>query len=588
MNKTVLSAVCLLYIICVVAASPTAGNSKKEYMNENIEIRIIQTSDVHGCIFPYDFIEQRETGGSLSRVASYVRKARSENPEGVILLDNGDFLQGQPTCYYYNYIATGENNIASDVMNHIGYDAVTMGNHDIETGHTVYDKWINELKCPVLGANIIESATGKPYLKPYTVISRNGIRTAVIGLVTPAIPYWLNESLWSGMRFESIYESAAYWLNHVMETEKPDIVIGLLHSGWNGGIRTPEYTEDEAERVARDLPGFDAILYGHDHTRRKEWVINSAGDSTLCLDPANNAMAVAELRIKIGNKGGRKYISSIDGDIVDIRGENPDSEFVGIFGKQSERIAGFVNRSIGNITEAITTRDCFFGSSAFTDLIHNLQLKITHADISICAPLSFDITVNKGKLKMSDMFKLYKYENQICVLKMTGREIRKHLEMSYGLWVNTMLSEDDHIMLLDEKKINDNQRYGFKNLTFNFDSAAGIEYDVDVTKPAGSRVIIRRMSNGEKFDEEKWYKVVTNSYRANGGGELLTAGAGIPRDSLKARIVYESPKDQRFYLTKAIEEMKVISPKPNNNWKFIPEQWAVKAARRDRKLIFKE
>ena len=134
-------------------------------------------------------------------------------------------------------------------MNHIGYDAVTMGNHDIETGHTVYDKWINELKCPVLGANIIESATGKPYLKPYTVISRNGIRTAVIGLVTPAIPYWLNESLWSGMRFESIYESAAYWLNHVMETEKPDIVIGLLHSGWNGGIRTPEYTEDEIGRA---------------------------------------------------------------------------------------------------------------------------------------------------------------------------------------------------------------------------------------------------------------------------------------------------------------------------------------------------
>ncbi|WP_253952373.1 bifunctional metallophosphatase/5'-nucleotidase [Xylanibacter muris] len=588
MNKTVLLAGSLLYININATNAQTTVNGNNNNMNESTEIRIIQTSDVHGCIFPYDFIERKETNGSLARVASYIKKARKESPEGVILLDNGDFLQGQPTCYFYNYMATGERNIAADAINYIGYDAVAMGNHDIETGHAVYDKWINELGCPVLGANIIETATGKPYLKPYTIIDRNGIRTAVIGLITPAIPHWLNESLWSGLRFEKLYETAEYWLNHVMEKEKPDIVIGLFHSGWDGGIKTRDYTEDEAEKVARNLPGFDAILYGHDHTIRKEWVGNISGDSTLCLNPANNAMAVAELRITVENKGGKKTVCHIDGDIVDIRNEKPDAGFLETFSKQYEKITEFVNKPIGYITQDITTRDCFFGSSAFTDLIHNLQLKITEADISLCAPLSFDITVNRGELKMSDMFKLYKYENQICVLKMTGSEIRKHLEMSYGQWVNTMSSENDHIMLLDKKKTNDNQRFGFKNLTFNFDSAAGIDYEVDVTRPAGSRVTIKRMSNGRKFDEKKWYKVVTNSYRANGGGELLTNGAGIDKDSLKTRIIYESTGDQRFYLTKAISEMKVISPKPNNNWKFVPETWAAKAIERDRKLIFKE
>ena len=134
----------------------------------------------------------------------------------------------------------------------------------------------------------------------------------------------------------------------------------------------------------------------------------------------------------------------------------------------------------------------------------------------------------------------------------------------------------------------DLQKFGFKNMTFNFDSAAGIIYEVDVTKPDGQKVNIIRMQNGEKFDPKKWYMVAMNSYRANGGGELLTKGAGIPKDELKKRVVYESDHDLRHYLAQEIERMKKISPRPNNNWRFVPDSWAKPALARDRKLLFNE
>lgn len=176
--------------------------------NKKINIRIIETSDVHGCFFPYDFIERKPKIGSLARVSTYVNKLRKSYGDNVILLDNGDILQGQPVCYYSNYIADKEPNIAAEVVNYMKYDAQAFGNHDVETGHNVYDKWINETKCPVIAANIINIETSKPYVQPYTIINKEGIKIAILGMLTPAIPNWLSPDLWSGLTFESIKKSA--------------------------------------------------------------------------------------------------------------------------------------------------------------------------------------------------------------------------------------------------------------------------------------------------------------------------------------------------------------------------------------------
>ena len=569
-------------------------NSPAMAQQRTVKLRVIETSDVHGSFFPYDFINRKPKAGTLARVSSYVNDLRKTYKDNVILLENGDILQGQPTCYYYNYVNTQARNVASGVVIYMKYDAQAFGNHDVETGHPVYDKWIKELNCPVLGANIIDTKTGEPYVKPYIILNREGVKVAVLGMLTPAIPNWLTENLWSGLHFENMVSSARKWMKHIQENEKPDVVIGVFHSGKDGGIVTPEYEEDASLRVAKEVPGFDIVLFGHDHTRCNETVTNVEGKPVICLDPANNALSVADAEITLTlNKkkvnGKKQYVvtdKKVVGNLADVTKCPIDEEFMKTFEPQIAEINQYVGKQIGTFKNTIHSRESFFGSCAFNDFILNLQLEITKADIAFNAPLQFNSTINAGPVYVSDMFNLYKYENQLYVMRLTGEEIRKHLEMSYDLWVNTMKSPDDHLLLLDTQTKGDQQRLGFKNLSFNFDSAAGIDYEVDVTKPDGEKVKILRMSNGQPFDEKKWYNVAVNSYRGNGGGELLTRGAGIPKDSLDSRIIYRSKRDQRYYLMEAIEKMGTIEAKANNNWKFVPEAWTKPAAQRDYELLF--
>ena len=568
MRKTTI--ILALLSLCLTAVAKSS---------KTVTIQLIETSDVHGAFFPYNFTERRPMQGTMARVSTYLKRQRQQYGKDVILLDNGDILQGQPTCYYTNFVATDKPNIAAEVINYMQFDAETFGNHDVEPGHAVYDKWIREVKCPMLGANIIDAKTGKPYVKPYTIIQREGVRVAVLGMLTPAIPNWLSEDLWTGLRFEEMTGCARKWMKILKEKEKADIVVGLFHSGWDGGIVTPEYEEDVAKKIAEEVNGFDVIFFGHDHTER-----NTTVNGVACLDPSNAARKVAQVTIKVQNG---KVVEK-KGEIVDVTNEDIDEDFMQHFKPQIESVRQYVERQIGTFSAPICSRDAFFGSAAFIDLIHELQLEETHADISFTAPLTFDSEIKAGPIYMSDMFKLYRYENKIYTLRMTGEEIRRHLELSYDLWVNTMKTADDHIMLLTDHAWNDKQRMGFKNLTFNFDSAAGIDYVVDVTKPDGEKVHILQFSDGRPFDGKAWYTVAMSSYRGNGGGELLTHGAGIPLDSIPGRIVYKSERDQRYYLTKKIEREGNVTPKALGNWRFIPDAWVRPALLRDRKLLFKE
>ena len=549
--------------------------------SKSVTLRIVETTDVHGAFFPYDFTERRPMSGTMARVSSYVKRQRKEMGDRLILLDNGDILQGQPTCYYTNFVATDKPNIAAEVLNYMQYDAEAFGNHDVEVGHKVYDKWIKELACPTLGANIIDEKAQQPYVQPYLIIEREGVRIAILGMLTPAIPNWLHQSLWSGLRFEEILQASRRWVKILREQEKADVVIGLYHSGWDGGIVTPDYNEDVAQMVAEQIEGMDILLFGHDHREFCQTV-----NGMLCLNASANAKKVAQATITLKKTKKGWTIAKKQGDLIDVTEEAIDQDFMQHFQPQVDAIKAFVNRQIGAFSETMYSRDAFFGSAAFVDLIHDLQLEHTKADISFTAPLIFNSEIKAGPVYMSDMFKLYRFENGIYVLRMTGKEIRQHLELSYDQWVNTMTSPDDHIMLLAPKAPGDNQREGFKNFTFNFDSAAGIDYVVDVTKPDGQKVQILQFSDGRPFSEDAWYRVAMNSYRGNGGGELLVRGAGIPWDSIPQRIEYMSERDQRYYLTQKIEREGTITPRALNNWRFVPDAWAKPAIERDREALF--
>jgi len=585
MKKTIIIAVAML---CSTLA--VTGQTSK-----TVRLKVIETSDVHGHFFPYDFMERKPLKGTLVRANTYINKEREKfGKENLLLIDNGDILQGQPCVYWSNYVMPEDENLAARVINYMQYDAETVGNHDIEPGHQVYDKWIREVRCPLLGANIVKAGSdGKADpkniyegIQPYSIHYIDGVKIAVIGMLTPAIPNWLNKSIWKGIEFEEMTSCAKKWIAYLKEVEQPDLIFGLFHSGKDGGIVTPDYEENATAAVAKEVPGFDIIFFGHDHQVHNEWITNNDGQQVLIIDPSCWAQNIAEAEIELTYENGKLTKKDIKGEIVSVRDEEIDEQMMSHFQKDIDAVKAYVSEKIGRFETAIHTRESFFGNAAFTDLIHNLQLQITKADISFNAPLSFNTTINAGDVTMADMFKLYRFENLLFVLRMTGEEIRKHLEYSYDMWTNTMTSPEDHALRLNTNYKEDQQRAGFQYYTFNFDSACGIDYEVDLTKPDGEKVRILQMSNGEPFDEKKWYKVAMNSYRANGGGELLTLGAGIPQDSLDSRVVFHTDRDQRHYLTEEIRRMGTLDPKPNSNWKFVPEDWTKPALERDRQLLF--
>lgn len=554
------------------------------------KISILETTDLHGVFLPYDFIERRDAEVSLASVATYLRQLRQSEGE-IVLLDNGDNLQGQPLVYYYNFIDTLSPHINSLIMNYLKYDAVSVGNHDIEAGHDVYDRLIREYDFPLLAANAVKTTTGEPYFKPYAIINKKGLRIAVLGMITPAVPTWLPPELYEGMEFRDMLETAREWMP-VIQKEKPDIVVGLFHSGWrweeNGQESDSYMDENGSAAIAREVPGFDIIFTGHDHNPENTKIVNEAGDTVLILNAGSRAEYIGRADVEISGKGkGQKVIK---GELVRVRDLKPDPEFVSKFSEQREEVEEYVNKKIAVSSSDISSRDSYFGPSAFVDMIHSLQLRISGADISFAAPLSFDVTINSGPVTVSDMFKLYRFENMLYTMEMTGEEIVKYLEYSYGAWYNTMTGPGDYLLKFrkgrDGKPAIENGKAWLSEQPYNFDSAAGIDYVVDVSKPEGSRIRILSVSGGEPFDLKKRYKVALNSYRGNGGGGHLAGGAGFSPEEMTERLLRSTERDLRFYILEEIERKGTIVPEVIGNWSIEPSAWVKGAAARDYRLLF--
>ena len=566
------------------------------YTQKAITIKILETSDVHGSILPFDYINNKPAEASLAQVFTYVKQERANTNQHVLLFDNGDILQGQPTVYYSNFIDSLNQNIVSQVFNFMGYNTASVGNHDIETGPKVYNKVRKEFDFPWLAANAVNESDGKPYFVPYTTFQKEGVKIVVLGLITPGIPHWLPKNLWPKMRFESMINSAKFWVDKIKQQEKPDIIIGLFHSGHDAkyGGQNPDDTlnENSSQLIAQQVPGFDVILIGHDHDQFNKKVVNIKGDSVLILDPLAGARFISEATIKVNlDQQGKITSKSISGKLIDTKLYAPDSAFMVKFNDYSKSVETFVNRKIADFTESTSTKDSYFGPSSFIDFIHTAQLSISKADISFTAPLSFSTYIGKGPVYVRDMFKLYKFENFLYVMNLTGAEIDSYLEYSYSHWYNTMKGSEDHLIKF---KLNGDQTLELKkdgkvqleSNYYNFDSAAGINYTVDVSKPDGDKVIIHSMADGTPFDLNKTYRIATSSYRGNGGGGHLSKGCGLSAEQINSRLVFSTDKDIRFYLMKWIEEKKVITPKSLNLWNVIPADWVKIASDRDRALMF--
>ena len=563
---------------------------------QTVTLKFIETTDVHGSFFPYDFIKAEDVPTSLAQVYSYVKEQRANADQHVILLDNGDILQGQPTVYYYNFEKTDATHICANVMNFMKYDVGGVGNHDVEAGHDVYDKLVKDFTFPWLGANALKAGTDEPYFEPYTVIEKDGVKIVVLGMSNPWIPNWLPENLWTGMEFEDMIESAKKWVKIIQEKEKPDVLICLFHAGffftYNRPTAETPNNPNASKLVIEQVPGFDVVFVGHDHAGWNEMVPNSAGDDVLLLGAVNAAKTAAVATITLTSDDSGVWKKELSGEIIKSEDYPADEEFMIEFKPMVDELKMYVDKPIGTFTKTISTQESMFGDSPFVDLIHRIQLDLTKADVSFAAPLSFNATIDKGDIFVRDGFNLYKYENLLYTMSLTGKEIKDFLEYSYDGWFNQMSGPDDHLIAFkkddDGNLIWSDRNNSYQGVTryYNYDSAAGIIYTVDVSKPSGERVIIKSMADGSGFELEKQYTVAINSYRGAGGGGHITKGAGIPKEELNDRMLSSTVQDLRYFLIKWIEEMQVVEPTPLGNWDVVPADWWEKGKALDYKTLY--
>lgn len=559
---------------------------------ERASLTVYCTSDVHGMIYGYDLKRDCPVQSSLANVSSCLNGAREQDADGVILLDNGDFLQGQPVDYYYNFIDTVSANLTARAMNALGYDAASVGNHDIEAGHPVFDRVRGGLHFPWLSANIVDSM-GQPYFRPYVVLKRKGVKIAVLGMTTPGVPKWLPKHLWSGMTFEDMVVAARKWVGVIQKKENPDLLIGLFHSGfdycYDGEDASTPCNENAGLLVAQQVDGFDAVILGHDHRAKQMEVTNDAGHRVVVLDPASHARVLGKLNIEMVLRGDR-YEKNITSELVDLRQVAVDTDYMDRFAPAIDTVKRFIGAGIGQLDAPLYGRDGLFGPSAFTDLIHNAQLAVTGADVSLATVLQMDAKIEKGTVTVRDMFNLYSYENGLYVMRFTGSEIDRYLEYAFGLQYNTMRSPSDHLLRFRCDSTGQPARtrggYALEAAFFNFSCAAGINYTVNVSRPAGDRVEIHSMSGGVPFSADSTYTVAINSYRANGGGGHLTQGVGWNKAEMESRVVKVMPMDVRYYLTEYIREAKTLAPRCRGDWQVVPEAWFKAGKERDMRLVY--
>ncbi|MFC1887288.1 bifunctional metallophosphatase/5'-nucleotidase [Candidatus Cloacimonadota bacterium] len=508
-------------------------------------IYVLHTTDVHGNLLSYNYFKDKSADKGLTKIATFIKDFRHKH-QNVILLDGGDMIQGTPLTYLFNHVETEAPHPVIAAMNFMGYDAMSVGNHEIEQGLDVCTRLQEESNFSWLSANSILDK-GRSYFDPYLILQVAGLKIGILGMTTPGIPKWLDSSIYEGISWKDIVETSR---NHITDLrEQSDIVIGLFHSGLKPDPPEPGLPQENASgQVADEVPGFDIILGGHSHnTFPVDTLTITNRNEPLQLISGYHGSKVGVIKVVLERNNGQVSIVEKSGWNESILDYISDLEMDTIFAPYHKKTLDFIRRRVAETQSLLTTADAQFQDNPLIDLINLVQLKVTGADVSFTSCFNTRVSIEAGPVRVKDIYSIYPYENFLYTFEMEGRQLKQYLEFAARYYQ----LEDEDIIFSTELS------------GYNYDIAEGISYKIDLTEPLGSRIKdIRLLASGKLLLEDEIYTVALNSFRGSGGGGYLKE-IGLT----EPEIIFKSSQEIRNLIIEYLSSNPGYIFETNNNWK---------------------
>ena len=580
----------LVLVAAVVAGAAVATGGMAQASSEatTFDLTVLGTSDTHGNVYNWDyyrdaeFDDARHNDVGLAKVATLVNDIRAEKGAGhTMVLDAGDTIQGTPLTTYYAkqepITSTGETHPMANAMNVIRYDAVTLGNHEFNYGIPLLNMWVSQLGFPALAANAVDATTGTPAYKPFMIknfqAGNNGrpVRVGVLGLTNPGIAIWDKGNVEGKLRFEDMVTTARKWVP-VMKAAGADIVIVSAHGGDSGlssyGPDLP--VENAAGMVARQVPGVDAVLFGHAHNEvPQKFVTNEVtGRQVLMSEPSKWGQRLTEMNFRLTWDGGHWTLdpSKTGSLMLNTNTVSEDQAVLDAVRDQHEKTVKYVNQVVARSTEELSAAESRYKDTPILDYINKVQTDTvaqamagtSYANLpvlSIAAPFSRTAVFPAGDVKIKDVAGLYIYDNTLEAVVMNGAEIKAYLEYS-AKYFKTLAPTDP----VDPETINDPAVPDY-----NYDTMSGVDYQIDISKPVGSRITkLTYAGTGTPVAADARFVVAVNNYRRSGGGNF----PGVVKSQ-----VYNQQKEIRQLLIDWAQAKGVIDPKDfyQDNWQLVRE-----------------
>ena len=393
------------------------------------QITVLHTSDLHGSVLPFDEARNRPARGSLARVSAAVEQVRREVDHPVILLDSGDTLQGTPLEEYFN-VKQSEMSPTVEAMNRIGYEAMAVGNHEFNFGLEPLRRAERQASFPFLSANTVDRETGEPAFPPYEILERGGIRIGVLGLTTPNIPNWESPENYRGLAFADIVDSARTWVARLRRERDVDLVIVLAHTGFESDLDTHETNETAYENFGARLlgvEGIDVLLTGHAHRD----IAPREVSGIVVSQPSSRGRRLTRIDLELERVEEGWSLRSWLGANLDLDESPVDDDLVEAFRARQGILREHLEQPLTEVDRAVSVRGCRLGDCAALDLIHEVQLDASGADISLASLLSSSTPdLAPGPVHRRWVRSLYVYANTLMAVSVSGAQLKDILELS--------------------------------------------------------------------------------------------------------------------------------------------------------------